>query len=615
MPLMPALRRSAIAATVLALVASAAAVLSLRPAHAAATDAPPPVVTATWSADPATEAAERLIGDRVKQFRFVAEQPTGTGGDHFRISAANGNVVIGGTSPAVILRGLGTYLADHGMDISLSGEQLGTDPGPWPLPATTTFTRATASHRFAFNDTDDGYTGAYRTWGDWQHTIDVLALKGINEIFMPVGSEAVYLDTFEQFGYSEAELLSWIPQPSHQPWWLLQNMCCFPSAVTRDLVEKRAELGGRIARRLRDLGMTPVLPGYYGTVPPGFADRNPGARIVPQGDWVGFDRPDWLDPTSAAFGPVAEAFYAASQRRFGASEMYKMDLLHEGGNPGDTDVAAAAKAVQAALETAHPGALWAILGWQSNPRPETISSIDRSRMLILDGVADRYDGLDREQDWQGTPYAFGSIWNFGGHTTMGANIGEWNRRYWAWKAKPDSVMDGIAVLPESSTNNPAALDFLTGMAWADGPVDLPQWFADWARRRYGSDDPAAEQAWRTIGATAYDLPAGRWSEAQEGLFSAEPSLSATKAAEWSPEAARYDTARFAGALRELLAVAPARRDSSAYRYDLLDVTRQVLSNHSRDLLPLIRTAYQAATGPGSDGSPSSGSTRCGCSRR
>ena len=48
----------------------------------------------------------------------------------------------------------------------------------------------------------------------------------------------------------------------------------------------------------------------------------------------------------------------------------------------------------------------------------------------------------------GTPYAFGSIWNFGGHTTMGANTGVWDDRYWAWKSKPHSALSGIALMPE-----------------------------------------------------------------------------------------------------------------------------------------------------------------------
>ncbi|HET8654157.1 MAG TPA: alpha-N-acetylglucosaminidase C-terminal domain-containing protein, partial [Longimicrobiaceae bacterium] len=56
---------------------------------------------------------------------------------------------------------------------------------------------------------------------------------------------------------------------------------------------------------------------------------------------------------------------------------------------------------------------------------------------------------------------------------------------------------------------------------------------------------------------------------------------------------RYDPAAFERALGELLQVDPSLRGSSAYRYDLTDVTRQVLSNRSRRLLPRIRSAYEA----------------------
>ncbi|WP_425256418.1 alpha-N-acetylglucosaminidase TIM-barrel domain-containing protein [Pseudarthrobacter sp. J47] len=587
-------RGSRVLVPMLCLAVGAAVLVPANPAASApATEAPPPAIAASWNVESAADAAERLLGGkRAARFQFVAEQPATAGEEHFRITGSKGRIVIGGTSPGVILRGLDTYLGQQGMNISWNGSQLG-DAARLAVPERTTFVKANVGHRFALNDTDDAYTGAYRTWTDWEKEIDVLALKGINEAFVPVGAEAVYLDTFKKFGYSEEELLAWIPQAAHQPWWLLQNMCCFPSPVTRDLVEKRAELGARIADRMRSLGITPVLPGYFGTVPRGFAERNPGAVTVPQGDWVGFQRPDWLDPTRAPFPAVAEAFYESSKTRFGDSGMYKMDLLHEGGRAGSVNVADASRAVEAALQKAQPGALWAILGWQNNPLQETLAAIDKSKMLIVDGLADRYNGTDRERDWKGTPYAFGSIWNFGGHTTMGANIGIWNQRYWEWKAKSGSALNGIAVLPEASDNNPVALEFLAGLAWSDGPTDMSKWYSDWSARRYGTADPAADKVWQTLGSTAYNMPADGWSEAQDGLFAAEPSLTASTAALWSPTSMRYDASKFAQALPEMLAVPVGARASEAYRYDLMDVTRQVLSNNSRLLLPRIKAAYDA----------------------
>ena len=61
-------------------------------------------------------------------------------------------------------------------------------------------------------------------------------------------------------------------------------------------LHKRAASAKRIIASLRALGITPVLPGYYGIVPADFATLHPGAHVKPQGDWNGFTRPGWIDP-------------------------------------------------------------------------------------------------------------------------------------------------------------------------------------------------------------------------------------------------------------------------------------------------------------------------------
>ncbi|WP_422657762.1 alpha-N-acetylglucosaminidase TIM-barrel domain-containing protein [Paenibacillus sp. EC2-1] len=547
---------------------------------------------ATFNTKPAVDVLKRIVPNHYEQVRFLAV-PLGTTGEHFKITSQDGLVEISGTSPAVLLTGFNWYLKYVAKaNVNWNGDQLNL-PEQLPLPKQEIVQKANVPHRFALNDTDDGYTGAYRNWQDWERMIDVLALNGINEVLVTVGQEAVYYDTFQEFGYSAQEMRDWIPQPSHQPWWLLQNMCCFTGPITENLIDERAILGKKIADRLRELGMTPVFPGYFGTVPTKFVDKNPGARIIPQGNWVGFNRPDWLDPRNALFTRVAESFYRNQVQRFGTTTMFKMDLLHEGGNAGDVPVSTAAKAVETALQTAHPGAIWAILGWQDNPSSTLLSSLDKSKMLILDGLSDRYANLNREQSWLNIPYAYGSIWNFGGHTTMGANLAEWNTSYWKWKAKSGSKLSGIALMPEGSENNPVAFDFFTEIAWQQGPVNLEKWFDTWAERRYGGTDQNAQDAWQILRQTAYQTPANGWSESQDGLFGAQPSLTVNTAAAWSPGSMRYDGLAFDQALTDLLRVKSELRNNDAYRYDLMDVTRQVLSNRSRILLPQIKAAYDA----------------------
>ncbi|GAA1374670.1 alpha-N-acetylglucosaminidase [Streptomyces beijiangensis] len=535
----------------------------------------------------------RLLPHHTSQFTLV---PVGrpASGDYFTVSGRAGRIRIEGTSPAVILSGVNWYLKYTAkVDIGWPGTSTSRLPAVLPAPAGTVRQEASVPHRFALNDTDDGYSGAYRGWASYEKQIDLLALHGANEVFVQMGADAAYYATLREFGYSKDELRSWIPGPSHQPWWLMQNMSGFGGPVTDRLLADRAALGRRIADRLRQLGMTPVLPGYFGTVPPGFTAKNPTGPVVPQGDWVGFGRPDWLDPRSAMFPQVAASFYRHQRQLFGDSTMYKMDLLHEGGRPGDVPIGDAAKAVMAALQTARPGATWVLLGWQSNPSTQIIDAVDKSKLFIVDGLADRYNGLDREAAWHGAPYAFGTIPNFGGHTTMGANTAVWTSRFDQWRTKPDSALRGIAYLPEGTGGNPVAYELFTELAWRTGPMDQSAWFAAYAERRYGGADPHAAKAWELLRSGPYSTPAGTWSESQDSLFTARPSLTVSSAASWSPDSMRYDASTVQRALDELLQVAPGLRTTDAYRFDVVDVARQALANRSRVLLPQIKAAYDS----------------------
>ncbi|MCZ4099403.1 alpha-N-acetylglucosaminidase [Streptomyces sp. So13.3] len=554
----------------------------------------PPSVSAAFDPAPASAALSRLLPARAAAQFSLVPVPKPASGDAFTLSGSVGAITVAGTSPATLLTGVGWYL-EHvaGVDIGWPGDSLGKLPAALPAVPDPVTRSATVPHRYALNDTDDGYSGAYRDFASYQHEIDVLALHGVNEVFVQMGAEYPYYKALQSFGYSGAELRSWIPGPAHQGWWLLQNMSGFGGPVSEQLINARAAEGRQITDQLRALGMTPVLPGYYGTVPPGFTDRNPGAKVVAQGDWVGFQRPDWLDPTNAVFTRVAAAYYAAQRTRFGDSTLYKMDLLHEGGLPGSVNVTDAATAVQHALDTAHPGATWVILGWQNNPSAAVLKGVDKARMLIVDGLSDRYDNLDRETAWGGTPYAFGAIDNFGGHTSIGANTSTWVSRFQQWLSKKNSALQGIAYLPEGTGGNPASFDLFTELAWQPGPIDRTAWFADYSARRYGGADAHAAAAWELLRRGPYSTASGTWSEPQDSLFTARPGRTASHAAEWSPDGMRYDAATVQNALAELLQVAPDKQASTAYRYDLVDVARQALANRSRVLLPQINAAYTA----------------------
>ncbi|HEX7323870.1 MAG TPA: alpha-N-acetylglucosaminidase TIM-barrel domain-containing protein, partial [Rhodanobacteraceae bacterium] len=251
------------------------------------------------------------------------------------------------------------------------------------------------------------------------------------------------------------------PAPGHQPWFLLGNLTGFDAAaLTPALYARRVALAQKIVARLRALGMTPVLPGYFGLVPPRFAATHPGAHVVAQGLWNGFRRPDWLDPRSPEFARIASTFYREQRALLGVTSLYRMSLMQEGGRFGDVPPGAAAHAVMAALQRAHPGAVWVMLGWGKNPEPAVLASVDRKHLFILDGVL---------KDWRDVDYAFGTIPNMGGQRTLGAPAAMWLQRFRKWLHEPGSRLRGIAWLPEASGIDPAAFDLFADLAWTPVP--------------------------------------------------------------------------------------------------------------------------------------------------
>ncbi|MEY9925975.1 alpha-N-acetylglucosaminidase [Catenulispora sp. GP43] len=560
---------------------------------------------------PARGVLERLLGTEYAGQIELLAIPAQDDVDRYRIRASAATstspsaVTIEGSSTTALLAGTNWYLKYVvGITISLPGDSLAALPPTLPAPRTLLTGAATVKHRFALNDTENGYAGAYRTWADWERTLDVLALHGFTEVLIAAGQDEVYRRVFTEFGYRSGELDAWIPDASHQPWWLLGNLQGIAGApgdqagTDSSVRQAGVALVRQAVARLRELGLTPVLPGYLGQVPQGFAARNPGARVLPQGLWDKYQRPDWLDPRDSYFSRIAESFYRHQDELYGRGTAYKMDLLHEGGSSDGIPMGDAAVSVMTALQAARPGATWVMLGWQANPRRDVLDALRacapsvcaRGGVLIVDGCADKFAGFDREADWGGTAYAFGTITNFGGRSLLGANAATWTDRFPKALAAKGSALTGIAWMPEASGHDPAAFELFAELAWRPDPFDLSEWFGQYAARRYGKVDAAATQAWQAIAQTAYSLAPGTYSQAQDSLFSAWPDLSAVSA---SPDGVvmRYDGAAFQQAVLLLLQADPALRAVDAYRYDVVDLTRQALANHARVLLPRIKAAY------------------------
>ena len=520
--------------------------------------------------------------------------------DGFRVRGDHGNIHVEAATVPTLLFGVNWYLkyVAH-LNVSTNGSQLGSAGLQLPGLKSPITRPALYPFRYALNENTDGYTTAYWDAPRWQHEIDLLALSGFNAVLIQRGNDLAVYRAFRDIGYTDSDIRQWITQPAHQNWQWMGNMCCFIEPISLSLMEKRAVSARRLMDELRSLGITPVLPGFWGVVPADFAKHVPGAHVVVQTEpWNGFQRPGWLDPRDPTFARLAAAFYKHQKELFGDSSIYDMETFQEGGVSGDVPVGDGAGAIQRALDAAHPGALWFMMAWQDNPRKDLVDAVDRRRILIADIEQGRVPREDRETDFQGARWLFGGLWEFGGRTTMGAPLYDYAQRMPRIAAQPGSHLSGTALFTEGLDTNPYAFDLYTEMAWRSDPVDLESWTVEYASRRYGAADTHASTAWRTLLQTAYSYRAdgvknhGERDAPHESIFNAQPSLTATRTGQWAPDVLRYDAEKLKPALTELLQVAPALRNTEGYRYDLVDVARQVLANETRRLLPLLRLAYE-----------------------
>jgi alpha-N-acetylglucosaminidase len=555
---------------------------------------------AQTSVQPAQDVLKRVMPALAPQFHLTL-RASGRGSDSFILSGTPGNIhVEAGTIPTLLF-GVNWYLKyiAH-LSVSTNGMQLGEPGLVLPAPPSPIEKPAIYRWRYALNENTDGYSTPYWDEARWQREIDILALSGTNAILIERGADLVYYEMFRDAGYSDTAIRQWITQPAHQNWQLMGNMCCFVEPISMELLRKRAESAKRLVNMVRQLGITPVLPGYYGMVPADFATSHPGAHVITQGEWNGFTRPGWLDPQDPNFQQLADAFYRHQHELLGDSAIYDMEIFQEGGATGNVPVGEATKRIQAALEKAHPGALWLMMAWQSNPMPEVMNAIDPSHALVADIEQGRIARDNRDAQFHGAPWLYGGLWEFGGRTTLGAPVYDYAVRMPKMAKKPGSHIVGTALFTEGLDTNPFAFDLYTEMAWRSEPLDLPKWTSDYALRRYGKADGHAEHAWQILLKTAYGYHAGDGTakggdgEApHDSLFCAQPSLTAIHAGTWAPERMHYNPEDLRPALTELLQVDPALRGNATYRYDLVDVARQVLANESYSMLPKIKAAYDS----------------------
>jgi alpha-N-acetylglucosaminidase len=531
----------------------------------------------------------RLIPKQASEF-VLEKIPASEGKDVFEIEGKNGKIVIRGNNAISLSSGFHWYLKHVARcQVSWNGDQLNL-PSPLPTPKKTIHRTSQTKYGFYFNYCTFNYTMAWWDWDRWEREIDYMALCGINMPLAIVGSEALWMNFLQRFGYSKKEAKEFIAGPGYTAWWLMGNLEGRGGPVTDEWIAQQAALQHKILGRMRELGMRPVLPGFIGLVPTTLAKKN-NVKTLPQGNWAGGHlRPHVLHPDDPQFAVMAQAWYEELDKLYGKTDCFAGDLFHEGGKTHGLDLGDVAAKVQKPMLEYNPNAIWTLQAWGANPRKNLLKPLHKKNTLVIDLCCEFWRHWQNNQGFYNTPWVFSTIIMYGGNVGFHGRLESISENLnAAMKSKYPPV--GLGATWESIEVNPVVMDYLWDMKWRNHCPPPEEWVQDYAVRRYGHDSPQIRKAWKKLVQSAYGSYPGL-RRPQESLLCAMPSLKVRKA---SPYAAtckiQYDPKELRDALALLLSAADTCGTQRTYQFDVVDVARQFVANTGQILYSDMIEAY------------------------
>nr|AIG56008.1 secreted protein [Achlya hypogyna] len=572
----------------------------------------------TFPAHDAVAAASALVIRRlgpsyVDQIAFAPLPAAATGNDVAEVSTKDGKLHIAGSSATAMGYALQWYLK------TVVHTQTDWEDHPLVLPATLPPVNAThrlekaSKYTYYQNVCTVSYSSWTWSWAKWEAHIDWMALNGINMPLAFTGQEKVWQATFAQFNISRHGLEKFFAGAAFLAWGRMGNVrgSWGKGPLPQAFIDDQFNLQLQILGRMREFGMLPALPGFAGHVPEEIHALYPRAKVSRSPNWGSF--PDqfccvyMLDPTDPLYAAIGEAFVETQQQLYGyTSSLYQADTYNEM-DPAQSDpayLALASKAVIDSMTAADPKAVWLMQGWlflsgywTDERMAAYIGGVPDDKMLILDLYSDVQPLWQKSHNYFGKAWIYCVLHNFGGNLGLRGDLPTIGTAPVAARHNSNDTMVGVGLTMEGIYQNYIVYDLALSMPWTDKPVDVLQYADGFVQARYHGANPSAQQAWARLATSVYNVTLG-FGGVTKNLITRRPNWHLTEPKFMPPEIT-YDAKDVQKALKDLLAAAPALQSSTAYRHDVVDITRQVLS----DLILLhykqLRDTFAAGKAPAS----------------
>ena len=453
--------------------------------------------------------------------------------------------------------------------------------------------RSTAPIRYALNYCTYNYSFSFYTWTDWERELDWMALHGVNQMLVACGEEAVWQNVMQRMGFSDSDIRRFIPGPSYTAWWLMGNLEGQGGPMPQSQIDSRKVLTQKILQRMHELGIEPVMPGFFGMVPSTLKALSQ-ASIAEQGKWISFTRPDIINPADPEFAHIADLFYEETKKLYGKDILFfSGDPFHEGGNTNGIEVEAIGKAIQDAMKRHFPNATWVLQGWQNNPRKEILAKMDKKSVLVQELFGENTANWQARNAYEGTPFIWCSVNNFGERPGLYGKLermaNEWHR---VSHSSLNAWLRGIGIMPEGILNNPVIYELILELPWHSEKIDISQWIEQYALARYGTADSDISAAWQKLLASCYSSPDSYMEGPPENVLCARPSTSIHHTSSWGTTNKFYDKQLVEQAMNDFLKAGNRFARSETYQADAIELIAQNAMDNADSAYSQLIHAYK-----------------------
>ncbi|KAG6472062.1 hypothetical protein ZIOFF_069517 [Zingiber officinale] len=593
----------------------------------------------------------RLLPTHNSSFLFEII-PEGICGQYgcFHISNVDGantdraEILIRGTTAVEISSGLHWYLkywcAAHISWDKTGGAQLGSVPQPGSLPRVAgegVKIERPVPWNYYQNVVTSSYSYVWWDWQRWEKEIDWMALQGINLPLAFTGQEAIWKKVFQDFNVTGEHLNDFFGGPAFLAWarmgnlhgyvtnkassWCEQQLQHHLLLLTRmtelELVQAQVLISDRCqeARKKLGLGFTIAISFFRNTV-----DGNP----------------QWcctylLDPKDPLFVDVGEAFIKQQIKEYGdITDIYNCDTFNENSPPTNdpTYISLLGAAVYKAMSKGDKDAVWLMQGWlfysdaafwKPPQMKALLHSVPIGKMIVLDLFAEVKPIWIQSSQFYGVPYVWCMLHNFGGNLEMYGVLDTISSGPNDARLSENSTMVGVGMCMEGIEHNPVVYELMSEMAFRSQNVDVKLE----PNRELGKGElpTVAQRCDPSELAARVERPLRRGRQDHNRDYIVEfpdlgPSLDGSLSFDVVPSTRRYpmvdkqyrfslretksnlpqphlwySTKEVISALKLFLDAGEYLTKSATYRYDLVDLTRQVLSKLANEVYLDVRTAY------------------------